>query len=143
MKPAAACITIVSDRLKETRAFYETHFAARASFDCGWYVVLNLGGTADGPELCLKEPREGEQPYAGGTVLNLTFDDVDAVYAAIAARGVTPVMPLEDHPWGDRGFAVADPSGQVVYCLTPIEPSPEFSQYRIALSRSPAATAGS
>ncbi len=143
MKPAASCITIVTNHLKDTRAFYEMHFAARASFDSGWYVVLNLGGTADGPELCLKEPQNGEQPYAGGTVLNLTFDDVDAINAAMTARGVTPVMPLGDHPWGDRGFAVADPAGQLVYCLTPTEPSQEFSQYRIDLNRSPAATTGS
>lgn len=133
MKPTAASITLVTDRLAETRAFYELHFGARASFDCGWYVLLKLGGTTDGVELCLKEPQPGEQAYTGGTVLNLTFDDVDAVHAAMTAHGVAPVMPLEDHPWGDRGFAALDPAGQMVYCLTPIPASAEFRQYHIAL----------
>lgn len=135
MKPTAACVTIITNRLKETRAFYETHFGAKASFDCGWYVLLKLGGTTDGPELALKEPcqNQGETLYAGGTVLNLAFEDVDAVHTAISAQGVEPVMPLEDHPWGDRGFAIMDPAGQMVYCFTPIEPSAEFKQYHIEL----------
>jgi uncharacterized glyoxalase superfamily protein PhnB len=38
-------------------------------------------------------------------------------------------MPLEDHPWGDRGFAVADPNGITLYIFSEIAPSEEFKQY--------------
>ena len=32
--------------------------------------------------------------------------DVDAEHGRLTAEGLTPVMPIADHPWGDRGFAV-------------------------------------
>jgi uncharacterized glyoxalase superfamily protein PhnB len=38
-------------------------------------------------------------------------------------------MPLEDHPWGDRGFAVMDPNGIQLYIYTETKPSEEFKQY--------------
>lgn len=65
MKIHAASVTLVTDHLAECRAFYETHFAARAVFDCGWYVTLKLGGVAAGPEVCLMAPQGGARPYAG------------------------------------------------------------------------------
>lgn len=130
MKPSALSVTYVTDQIAEARAFYERHFAAKASFDCGWYVVLKIGGTADGPEVGFMEPRDEAVPYAGGTILNLTFSDVDAVHKTLTANGETPAIPLEDHPWGDRGFGVVDPLGTMVYCLTPIEVSKEFAEFQ-------------
>jgi len=38
-------------------------------------------------------------------------------------------MPLEDHPWGDRGFSVMDPIGNSVCIYSDREPSEEFKQY--------------
>jgi uncharacterized glyoxalase superfamily protein PhnB len=38
-------------------------------------------------------------------------------------------MPLEDHPWGDRGFAILDPNGVVLYIFSPREAAEEFKQY--------------
>lgn len=43
--------------------------------------------------------------------------------------GNTPVMPLEDHPWEDRGFAILDPNGIVLYIYTSKEPAAEFKPY--------------
>ncbi len=134
MKIAQYSTTLVTDRIAAMKAFYETFFDAKASFDCGWYVVLRLGGVADGPELCLMEPRDGATPYGGGTVLNVTVDDVDAFYEASIQKGAQPVMPLEDHPWGDRGFGFLDPAGQMVYCLIPIEPDESFKPYHISIT---------
>jgi catechol 2,3-dioxygenase-like lactoylglutathione lyase family enzyme len=131
----AASTTFVTEHLAETRSFYELHFGARASFDAGWYVVLRLGGDPNGPELCLMQPQDGAVPYSGGAMLNLTFENVDEVYEALISAGITPVIPLEDHPWGDRGFGVEDPAGTVVYCLTPIEPTEEFRGFQIDLTR--------
>ncbi len=130
MTPTALGVTFVTERIAEARAFYEQHFGAKASFDCGWYVVLKLGGTAEGHEICFMEPQAGAAQYAGGAVLNLTFTDVDAVHRSLTDGGLTPVVPLEDHPWGDRGFGVIDPLGTMVYCLTPIAISDEFAGYQ-------------
>jgi uncharacterized glyoxalase superfamily protein PhnB len=43
--------------------------------------------------------------------------------------GNTPIMPLENHPWGDRGFAILDPNGITLYIYTTEEPSDEFKQF--------------
>ena len=60
---------------------------------------------------------------------NFSVSDVDAEFQLLTSAGLAPVMPLEDHPWGDRGFAVQDPNGVVLYIYSEREPSPEFKQY--------------
>jgi len=129
MSIRSASITIVTSTLPETRRFYETHFRARPVFDCGWYVVLRLDSSGSGAEICLMEPQGGAAPFAGGAFLNLLVDDADKVHAELTEGGLSATVPLEDHPWGDRGFGVIDPSGVVVYCYHPITPAPEFEQF--------------
>jgi uncharacterized glyoxalase superfamily protein PhnB len=36
---------------------------------------------------------------------------IDALYAQLAARGATIVVPIDDRPYGMRDFAVTDPDG--------------------------------
>jgi uncharacterized glyoxalase superfamily protein PhnB len=43
--------------------------------------------------------------------------------------GIIATVPLEDHPWGDRGFAVQDPNGVTLYIYSDREPTAEFKQY--------------
>ncbi len=50
----------------------------------------------------------------------------------LAAKGVQAVMPLEDHPWGDRGFAVQAPNGLTVYVFSNCEPNEEFKKYYLS-----------
>jgi uncharacterized glyoxalase superfamily protein PhnB len=38
-------------------------------------------------------------------------------------------MPLEDHPWGDRGFSIVDPIGTSIYIYADREPSEEYKKY--------------
>jgi uncharacterized glyoxalase superfamily protein PhnB len=126
LSPSNLSPTITTRRLQETRAFYERHFGAQAVFDCGWYVQLKLSSDV---EVCLMAPQEDAQTYQGGVTLNLRVDDVDVAHAVLRRAAVPIVIPLEDHPWGDRGFGVADPSGVVVYCFKPIAPSAEFAPF--------------
>jgi hypothetical protein len=98
MLPSGLSVTFVTDKVTEARKFCEKYFGAKASFDCGWYVVLKLGGDANGQEVGFMEPQNGASPYAGGAMLNLTFPDVDAAHAEISGRDIVPAMPLEDHP---------------------------------------------
>lgn len=125
----SASLTIVTGALSQTRAFYEAHFDAEPVFDCGWYVVLRLDRSCAGLELCLMAPRNDMAAFAGGTFFNLLVDNADEIHARLVDAGLLMVIPLEDHPWGDRGFGVVDPSGLVVYCYHPIDPAPEFEQY--------------
>ncbi len=126
-----ASLTITTARLSEVRRFCERHFRAEAIFDCGWYVVLSFGDADSKPELCLAEPRDGATEFAGGATLNLCVADVDTIYTRLTKLGLKPIIPLEDHPWGDRGFGVLDPCGVIVYCYHAIEPTGEFEPYFI------------
>jgi uncharacterized glyoxalase superfamily protein PhnB len=60
---------------------------------------------------------------------NFSVSDIDAEYRRITGEGLTPIMPLEDHPWGDRGFAIVDPNGVTLYIFSVREPAEEFKQY--------------
>lgn len=119
------CIT--TDKVEESRDFYVRHLGAKVTFDCGWYVNLELGPDAS---IQFMTPQPG-QPVCNpaGLMYNFSVTDVDAEFRTLAASGLTAVMPLEDHPWGDRGFAVQDPNGIMLYIYSEREPSPEFKQY--------------
>jgi len=118
---------IATDKVVESRDFYVKHFGAKVSFDCGWYVNLEFG---QGASLQFMTPQPG-QPACNpaGLTYNFRVADVDAEFQALVAGGLAAIMPLEDHPWGDRGFAVQDPNGVVLYIYSDREPAPEFKQY--------------
>ncbi len=110
------------------REFYTRYLAATAVFDCGWYVNLRING--DGPTVQFMEPQDDMPTFAGtGVMLNFKVDDVDAEHKRLTDAGLETAMPLEDHPWGDRGFSVIDPIGNSVYIYSDREPSEEFRQY--------------
>ncbi len=129
MSIKSASMTIVTQSLPDTRKFYETYFNARPIFDCGGYVILRLTTRHQEPEICLMSPQEGMQPFSGGAFFNLLVEDADELHSRLTQAGLTPTVPLEDHPWGDRRFGLLDPSGVIVYCYHPIAPSPEFEKY--------------
>jgi uncharacterized glyoxalase superfamily protein PhnB len=121
------CIT--TDKIEETKDFYEKYFRAETVFDCGWYVDLRIGSGSS--EIQFMSPQTPDQPLfdGKGLVYNFAVEDVDEEYEKLIGLGLKPVMPLEDHPWGDRGFAVPDPNGIILYIYTETEPSEEFKQY--------------
>ena len=131
MKPTGISPTIVVRDVEQAKDFYKTHFNARVAFDCGWYVSLEFGD--NGPTIQFMHPQSPEQPEFGtGLTCNIRFENtglVDAVHERLAKAGLPILMPLEDHPWGDRGFSTLDPYGVGLYIYADIEPSEEFRQY--------------
>ena len=123
----SACVT--TEKIDEYRDFYRRHFGATVTFDCGWYVNLRFG--KDRSELQFMAPQEAGPPACdpAGLTYNFCVEDVDAEYDRLTSAGLQPVMPLEDHPWGDRGFAVLDPNGIVLYIYSAREPADEVKQY--------------
>ena len=118
----------ITDKIAETRDFYTKYFNAQITFDCGWYINLCIDG--DGPAIQFMQPQGAMPTFSGsGVMLNFKVDDVDAEHARLLEAGVQTAMPLEDHPWGDRGFSVIDPIGNSVYIYSDREPSDEFKQY--------------
>lgn len=120
---------ICTAKVEESKDFYVKYFKAKITFDCGWYVNLQFGNSS--AELQFIAPQQPEQLTCNGQGLTYNFlvDDVDEEHGRLLNEGLEPIMSLEDHPWGDRGFAVQDPNGITLYIFSEIEPSGEFKQY--------------
>ncbi len=120
---------VATEKVEESRDFYVEHFGAKVTFDCGWYVNLQIGKKTS--ELQFMSSRGTSSPPCNpaGLTYNFLVDDVDAEHARLRAAGISTVMPLEDHPWGDRGFAILDPNGITLYIYSPREPAESFKQF--------------
>ncbi len=128
MKTSELSVCFCTNDVDACRNFYSQHFSAETIFDCGWYVNLRIDG--DDPTIQFMKPQKNTQTFGGaGVMLNFKVDDVDTEYTRFTAAGLQTVMPLEDHPWGDRGFSVIDPVGNSVYICYDCESSDGFKQY--------------
>ena len=128
MKTNRLSTCFCTDDVDSCREFYQHYFSAKTIFDCCWYVNLRIGG--NGHTIQFMQPQENMPTFGGaGVMLNFEVDDVDAEHTRLAEAGLQTAMPLEDHPWGDRGFSVIDPIGNSVYIYSDREPSDEFKQY--------------
>ncbi|QBG47127.1 glyoxalase [Verrucomicrobia bacterium S94] len=123
----SACIA--TEKVKESRDFYVKYFDAKVTFDCGWYVNLQFGKETS--ELQFMTPQDPVPPACNpaGLIYNFAVGDVDSEYQRLTEAGLTPVMPLKNHPWGDRGFSILDPNGVSLYIFSEREPSEEFKQH--------------
>jgi len=129
MKTNTISPAFTTDKVAQTRDFYVKHFDARVTFDCGWYVNLEFSNEASTLQFMSPQQPEHQLSSAAGLIYNFAVEDVDAEYERLAKEGLVVVVPLEDHPWGDRGFAVRDPNGISLYLYSEREPVEEFKQY--------------
>ena len=60
------------------------------------------------------------EPRGAGVVVTLTPEDVDAAYERLLEKGVAPLFPPRDVPWGVRMFMVEDPSGFLIEMSRPL-----------------------
>lgn len=124
MQVLAHSTCFCTTELAACKHFYQTCFAARVIFDCGWYITLEFGNNG---AISFIQPQEGMAAFSGaGVMLNFKVEDVDAEYARLQKAGLESQMPLEDHPWGDRGFSVIDPIVTDVYIYSDREPADAF-----------------
>ena len=137
MRPSAVSPCITTAHVAASRDFYQKHFDARLTFDCGWYVSLEFGR---GLSLQFMEP-QADQPLCRteGLIYNFCVADVDGEHRRLMASGLTSVAAIEDHPWGDRSFSVQDPNGITLYIYSNREPAPEFRQFFIGVGNRHAA----
>jgi len=110
-------------KIELCKEFYQKYFNAEVVFDCGWYINLQFGDE----NTCLQfmSPKTPEQRVSNGEglVYNIAVDDVDKEYGRLTKSGLLAVMPLEDHPWGDRGFAITDSNGITLYLYSLRKPA--------------------
>ncbi|NTW84326.1 MAG: glyoxalase [Chlorobiaceae bacterium] len=122
-------VAFTTNRVEETRDFFVRYFGAKVTFDCGWYVNLEFGNSASTLQFMAPKQPEHELSSSAGLMYNVLVDDVDQEYLRLIEAGLTAVVPLEDHPWGDRGFSVQDPNGISLYIYSERPPAEEFRQY--------------
>lgn len=129
LKAALISPAFTTEKVVETRDFYVKYFAAKVVFDCGWYVNLEFGCKEAALQFMSPQQPEHELSSSAGLLYNFAVEDVDAEYARLTEAGLAVVVPLEDHPWGDRGFAVQDPNGISIYLYSEREPAESFRKF--------------
>ncbi len=117
-----------TNNISVCRDFYQNYFDAKITFDCGWYLNMDIG--TNGANIQFMEP-QGEMPVFSGSgiILNIAVNNVDDEYQRLINMGLSAATPLEDHVWGDRGFSIKDPLGNSLYIYSVREPSEEFKSY--------------
>lgn len=118
-----------TEKVEQSRDFYIKYFGAKVTFDCGWYVNLQFGDESS--TLQFMSPQRPGQQFSNsvGLMYNFSVADVDEEHKKLTDAGLKVIVPLEDHPWGDRGFAVKDLNGIPLYIYNDREPNEEFKQY--------------
>ena len=126
MKIDSLSAAFTTDKVEASHDFYLKYFGATVTFDCGWYVNLQFG--SESATLQFMSPQRPEQQLSNsaGLTYNFAVGDVDAEHIKLTDAGLDVIVPLDDHPWGDRGFAVQDPNGISLYIYSDREPSEEF-----------------
>jgi catechol 2,3-dioxygenase-like lactoylglutathione lyase family enzyme len=114
-----SAITLFVEDLAATKQFYQEVFGLPVVFEDDSSTVFNFGNTlinllaaTAAPELiapAVVAPRE-----AGSRLqFTITVDDVDAMCADLAARGVTLLNGPLDRPWGILTASFRDPGGHI------------------------------
>jgi lactoylglutathione lyase len=95
-----------------------------AGFSIGgqYFLLLEISAAAHMISEEALELKIGEGPRG---LLAVSVEDIDAVYEALKARGVTFLKPPTDQHWGLRTAYFADPEGAVWEINQPIESKPE------------------
>jgi len=118
-----------TNKVEESRDFYVKYFDAKITFDCGWYVNLEFGTKTSTLQFMSPQQPEHQLSNSAGLFYNFSVDNVDEEYKRLSDSGLSVIVPLEDHPWGDRGFAIQDPNGITLYIYSEREPSEEFKKF--------------
>ena len=114
---------IITNKHNETKEFYTETLNFGITFESDFYLLLHTPNKKD--ELAFLKPEHPSQhpilhPKFGGKGMFLTLEvgDVDILYEAIKAKGVSLALDIRDEPWGDRHFALLDPNGIVIDIVT-------------------------
>lgn len=127
MKLKRVDTTISTDKLQESKEFYMKHFGFRLVYESDWYIELVSSELPSvGVSFTLPEREEGMYFNGRGLVLSFEVDDADAECERLEREGLHIYQKMQDKPWGERSFAVEDPSGVLVYIYALIPPTPEY-----------------
>jgi lactoylglutathione lyase len=112
-------ITLFVEDLDRVKAFYQDVFGLKLVYEDESSAVFRFQNTGinllrAGAARELVEPGKVAGPGAGARlVFTIGVDDVDAVCADLAGRGVTLLNGPMDRPWGIRTASFTDPGGHI------------------------------
>lgn len=112
-------ITLFAEDLEAMRRFYQDVFELPVHFEDDNSAVFKFGDilintlrVSEAPELIA--PAAVAPPEAGSRFqFTLGVEDVDAMCARLAAKGVTLLNGPMDRPWGPRTASFQDPAGHI------------------------------
>ncbi len=125
--------------IEETGAWYERVLGWTAHYDtfdaqgrCNFGSVMLGDAEAvmreEAPFTGMNLSRFQEDAEAYGEPAHFTalirVDDVDALYARVVEKGVTPPSPPRNEPWGGRAFGMRDLNGFVLSFYQLVEQVP-------------------
>ena len=122
---------VVTDKHVECRDFYVRWFGFHVVFEASWFVYLAATGehpfgiafmSRDHPS----QPPGPERFNGKGMFITVQVEDAAAEFGRLSRAGLAITYPLRDEPWGQRRFAVYDPSGTWVDVIQQIDPAPGF-----------------
>ena len=114
-----SAITLFVEDLAATKQFYQEVFGLAVHYEDDASAVFNFGNTlinllAVTEAHGLIEPAAVADPAAGSRVqFTIDVDDVDAMCAELAKRGVQLLNGPMDRPWGIRTASFRDPGGHI------------------------------
>jgi catechol 2,3-dioxygenase-like lactoylglutathione lyase family enzyme len=103
---------IRSDRPAETRQFFTELLGFEVVMDLDWVVTVASPTNPSAQVTIIGN----DDPAAPG--ISIEVDDVDAMHARAAERGLEIAYPLRDEEWGVRRFMLREPSGTTVNVLS-------------------------
>lgn len=112
-------ITLFTEDLARSKAFYQDVFGLPVHYEDPNSAVFKFGGTVINLLMTpaaheLIAPATVAGPEAGARMqFTIGVDDVDAVCAELAKRGVTLLNGPVNRPWGIRTASFTDPSGHI------------------------------
>ncbi|HVA87170.1 MAG TPA: VOC family protein [Candidatus Saccharimonadales bacterium] len=114
-----SAITLFVEDLAAARQFYREVFGLPIAFEDGDSAVSNFGNTlinllktTAGIEL-IAPAAVGSREAGSRLQLTIDVDDVDAMCAELARRGVELLNGPMDRPWGVRTASFSDPAGHI------------------------------
>jgi catechol 2,3-dioxygenase-like lactoylglutathione lyase family enzyme len=112
-------ITLFTEDLESSKLFYQEVFGLPTAYEDDNSAVFNFGNTAvnvlkvsAAPEL-VNPGTVASRESGSRIVLTIGVDDVNAVCAELAKRGVELLNGPMNRPWGIRTASFTDPGGHI------------------------------
>ncbi len=120
MLPNISAVVLFVEKLAQCKAFYEDKVGLKVTFSDDVshafrlgsvdFLLLEVGAAVD----MISADAISPGAAAGHRVLLCSgVEDVDALYQALTARGLTFIKPPIDQAWGRRTAYFADPEGNL------------------------------